>query len=114
MEPKDQEEKRLPLQACLLICDGDCRFCVSVKMGLERRGVDQTTTGIRFVAYQSEAARIAVGQQYRPGRPEAAFFVQPSGKILQGPDAFSPLLPHLRGGTLVQWGLRFGTVQPIR
>ncbi len=69
-------------------------------MGLERRGVDQTITGIRFLAYQSEAARIAVGQQYRPGRPEAAFFVQPSGKILQGLDEFSPLLPHLSRGRL--------------
>ena len=61
MEPKDQEEKRLPLLAYLLIYDGGCRFCVSVKMGLERRGVDQITTGIGFVAYQSEVARIAGG-----------------------------------------------------
>lgn len=83
-------------------------------MGLERRGVDQATTSIRLLAYQSEAARIAVGQQYRPGRPEAAFLVQPSGKILQGLDAFSFLLPYLSGEMLVQLGLRFGTVQPIR
>lgn len=82
-------------------------------MGHERRGVDQTTTSVRFVAYQSEAARIAVGQQYRPGCPEAAFFVQPSGKILQGLDAFSSLLPHLSGGTLVQLGLGFGAVRQL-
>jgi predicted DCC family thiol-disulfide oxidoreductase YuxK len=61
MEPKDQEEQRLPMQACLLIYDGNCRFCVSVKVGLERRGVDQITTGIGFDAYQSEVARIAGG-----------------------------------------------------
>ena len=39
MEPKDQEEKRLPLLACLLIYDGDCRFCVSVKWGLNVEGL---------------------------------------------------------------------------
>ena len=54
--------------------------------------------------YQSEAARTALGQRYRLGRPETAFFIQPSGKILQGLDAFSPLLPHLPGGTLMQSG----------
>jgi len=100
-------------QICLLIYDGECRLCVSTKLALERRGVDHTRTGIRFVAYQSEAARIALGQRYRVDRPEAAFFIQPSGKVLQGLDAFSPLLPHLPGGMLVQWGLRIGTVRQL-
>ncbi len=104
MEPKDQKEKPLSLEACLLIYDEECRLCMSVKHDLERRGISQTRTGIRFVAYQSEAARTALGQRYRLGRPETVFFIQPSGKILQRLDAFSPLLPHLPGGTLMQWG----------
>lgn len=113
MEPKDQKEKQLPLEACLLIYDEQCRLCLSVKNDLERRGVSQTRTGVRFVAYRSEAAGIDLGRRYRLGRPETAFFVQPSGKILQGFDGFSPLLPHLPGGMLVQWGLRLGTVRQL-
>lgn len=61
MEPKDQKEKPLPLEACLLIYDEACRLCMSVKHDLERRGISQIRTGIRFVAYQSEAARTALG-----------------------------------------------------
>ena len=83
------------------------------KNDFERRGISQTRTGIRFVAYQSEAARTALGERYRLGRPETAFFIQPSGKILQGLDAFSPLLPHLPDGTLMQWGLRIGRVRQL-
>jgi predicted DCC family thiol-disulfide oxidoreductase YuxK len=106
MELMDQGERRLSRQACLLVYDGECRLCVSTKMALERRGVDQARTGVKFVAYQSEMARIALGQRYRLGRPETAFFVQPSGEVLHGLDAFPPVLPHLPGGTLVLWGLR--------
>lgn len=113
MELKDQEERSLPMQTCLLIYDGECRLCVSTKRALERRGVNHTRTGIRFVAYQSEAARIALGERYRVDRPDTAFFIQPSGKILQGLDAFSPLLPYLPGGTLVLWGLRIGMVRRL-
>jgi len=113
VESKDQEKRLVQTQTCLLIYDGECRLCVSTKMALERRGVNHTRTGIRFVAYRSEAARIALGQRYHLGRPEAAFFVQPSGKVLRGLDAFSPVLPHLPGGTLVLWGVRLGIVRRL-
>ena len=115
MEPKDQKEKPLSLEACLLIYDEECRLCMSVKHDLERRGISQTRTGIRFVAYQSEAARTVtvIGHRYRLGRPQTAFLIQPSGKILQALDAFSLLLPHLPGGTLMQWGLRIGRVRQL-
>lgn len=113
MDSKDQAERLLSIQACLLIYDEECRLCVSAKMAVERRGVDQAGTGIRFVAYQSEAARIALGQRYRLGRPETAFFIQPSGRVLQGLDALSPVFPHLPGGMLVLWGLRFGSVRQL-
>ena len=104
MEPKGRKEKQLPLEACLLIYDEEYRLCMLVRNDLERRGVSQTRTGIRFIAYQSEAARAALGQRYRLSRPETAFSIQPSGKILRGLDAFSPLLPHLPGGMLMQRG----------
>ncbi|MBX3326327.1 MAG: DUF393 domain-containing protein, partial [Nitrospira sp.] len=98
MESKNKEGRLLPPQACLLIYDGECRLCVSVKMALEQREVNPTRTGIQFVAYQSKAARVALGQRYRCGRPETAFFIQPSGKVLQGLAAFSPILPYIGGG----------------
>lgn len=75
MELKDKERKSLPPQACLLIDDGGCRLCVSAKAVVERRGVDPARTGVKFVAYQSETARIALGQRDRLGQPETALFV---------------------------------------
>lgn len=78
-----------------------CRLCVSAKMARERRGVDQARTAIRFIPYQNEAAKRALGQRYHLDRPETAFFIQSSGKVLQGIDAFSPVLPDLPGGRLV-------------
>ena len=113
MESKNKEGRLLPPQACLLIYDGECRLCVSVKMALEQREVNPTRTGIQFVAYQSKAARIALGQRYRSGRPETAFFIQPSGKVLQGLAAFFPILPYIWGGRLVLWGLRFHMVRQL-
>ncbi len=113
MDPKDQEERALPARDCFLIYDGECRLCMSVKMRLERRGIDQTKTGIRFVAYQSEAAKIALGQRYCLDRPETAFFIQPTGKILEGLDAFSPVLPYLPGGRMALQGLRLGMVRQL-
>ncbi|MBS0149740.1 MAG: DUF393 domain-containing protein [Nitrospira sp.] len=33
--------------------------------------------------------------------------------MLQGLDAFFPLLPHLSGGMLAQWGIRIGRVRQL-
>jgi predicted DCC family thiol-disulfide oxidoreductase YuxK len=49
----------------------------------------------------------ALGHNYRPGRPEMAFLIRPSGEVLQGLDVFLPFLPNLPGGTLLLPGLRF-------
>lgn len=49
----------------------------------------------------------ALGRDYRPGRPESAFLVRPSGEVLQGIKAFLPLLSSLRGGKLMLWILQW-------
>jgi predicted DCC family thiol-disulfide oxidoreductase YuxK len=67
----------------------------------------QTGTNVRFLAYQSEEARKALGHNYRPGRPEMAFLIRPSGEVLQGLEAFLPFGPNLPGGTLLLRWLRF-------
>lgn len=49
----------------------------------------------------------ALGQDYRQGRPETAFLVRPSGEVLQGIEAFLPLLSSLRGGKVLLWILQW-------
>ncbi len=87
-------------QERLLIYDGDCRLCMTAKAGLERWGRDGLDRSMRFVPYQSEEAARSLGAEYQPGRPEAAFLLQPDGKIQRGLEAFLPLLPGLPGGRL--------------
>lgn len=83
-------------QDCLLIYDGECRLCVTTKETLERTG--KSHQGIRFVPYESDEARRALGERYSPGRPDLAFLVKPSGEIDGGLDAFLPFVPALPGG----------------
>ena len=52
---------------------------------------------------QSDEAKLALGREYRPGRPETAFLIRPSGEVLKGLDAFLPLVPNLPGGKLLLW-----------
>ncbi len=104
---------QLPGQACLLLYDGECRFCVSIKGRLSQLGIGRAGSGVRFIPYQSEEAKIALGRDYRPGRPDRAFLVQPSGGILQGLDAFLPLVHHLPGGKSLLWWLRFHFVRRL-
>lgn len=94
----------------VLIYDGQCRLCVTAKEGLERIG---GTPGVRFVPYQSEEAICRLGNQYRSGRPEAAFLVERDGTISRGLDAFVPLLPGLRGGHLMLLFLRIPFLRPL-
>jgi predicted DCC family thiol-disulfide oxidoreductase YuxK len=93
-------------QTCLLIYDGECQLCVSTKQKLERAGVGQTGSDIRFLPYQSDEAKQVLGENYRSGRPDMAFLVRPSGEVCQGLDAFLPLLPRLPGGQSLLWCLR--------
>ncbi|HEY5626836.1 MAG TPA: DUF393 domain-containing protein [Nitrospira sp.] len=87
-----------PSHSCLLIYDGQCRLCVTAKKGIERLGTDQALDQIRMITYQSEEAKAALGAAYLPGRPDAAYLVGSHGEVVQGLDAFLPLLPGLRGG----------------
>ena len=76
-------------QACLLVYDGECRFCVTAKEGFERLEThDADAIPIRMVPYQSEEAQQALGESYRLGRPKVAFLVRPNGEIARGLDAF--------------------------
>ncbi|MGH7184014.1 MAG: thiol-disulfide oxidoreductase DCC family protein [Nitrospiraceae bacterium] len=100
-------------QVCLLIYDGQCRLCVTAKKGLERLGTHADVTQPRMVPYQSEEARQALGESYRPGRPNVAFLVRPNGEIARGLDAFLSLLPGLRGGKVLSFLLSLPLVKPL-
>jgi predicted DCC family thiol-disulfide oxidoreductase YuxK len=98
-------------QDCLLIYDGECRLCVTTKEKLDRTG--ESHHGIRFVPYQSDAARQALGERYRPGRPDLAFLVKPSGEIEGGLDAFLPFVPALPGGPILLKLLKLSLVKRV-
>ncbi len=103
-------ESRKPSPAadapCRLVYDAECRLCIEAKQRLERAGL-QRVESVRFVPYQSDEARQALGVRYRPGRPDVAFFVKPSGAIDEGLKAFLPLVPYLRRGRAIQRLLAF-------
>ena len=101
------------LQACLLVYDGHCRLCVTAKQGLERLGARVGSLPVRMIPYQSGEAKQALGEAYRPGRPDAAFLVRPNGEIARGLDVFLALLPGLRGGRALSVLLRLPLVQPV-
>ena len=107
-DPSDSES-----QACLLVYDGQCRFCVTAKKGLERLGTKADATPIRMVPYQSEEAKQALGESYRLGRPSVAFLVRPNGEIARGLDAFLALLPGLKGGRVLSALLSLPLVKPF-
>lgn len=113
MEFKEEIEVQLSTQVCLLVYDGECRLCVSTKQKLEALGVGQAESEVRFLAYQSEAAKRILGSNYRSGRPDMAFLIRPSGEVLQGLDAFLPLVPNLPGGKFLLWWLRFPSAKRL-
>ena len=100
-------------QACLLIYDGQCRLCVTAKKGLERLETHADAAQTRMIPYQSEEAKQALGQSYRPGRPNVAFLVRPDGEIARGLDAFLSLLPGLKGGRILAVLLNLPLVKPL-
>jgi predicted DCC family thiol-disulfide oxidoreductase YuxK len=93
-----------------LIYDAQCRLCVTAKEGLERMGADEA---VRFVPYQSDEAARLLGHNYKPGRPDVAFLVQPDGTIQRGLDAFLPLLPKLPGGRFLQALMQVPLIRPF-
>ena len=66
-----------------------------------------------MVPYQSQEAMQALGESYRPGRPNAAFLVRPDGEIARGLDAFLALLPGLKGGRILLALLSIPLVKPF-
>ena len=96
-----------------LIYDGQCRLCVTAKGGLERLGTGLQHSDIRFVPYQSEEAACRLGAEYKPGRPDVAFLVEPDGTISRGLDAFLPLVPGLPGGRVLHAILRVPLIRPL-
>ncbi|THJ25583.1 MAG: DUF393 domain-containing protein [Nitrospira sp. CG24E] len=98
---------------CLLVYDGHCRLCVTAKKGLERLGTHADAIPPRMVPYQSEEAKRALGEHYRPGRPNAAFLVRPNGEIARGLDAFLALLPGLKGGRVLSVFLGLPLIKPF-
>ena len=66
-----------------------------------------------MVPYQSEEAKQALGEGYRPGRPNVAFLVRPNGEIARGLDAFLALLPGLKGGRVLSVFLSLPLVKPL-
>ncbi|MBX3331073.1 MAG: DUF393 domain-containing protein [Nitrospira sp.] len=113
MDFKGQITGRSSTQVCLLVYDGECRLCVSTKQKLEAVGVGQAESDVRFLAYQSEAAKRMLGSNYRPGRPNVAFLIRPSGEVVQGFEAFLPLVPIFPGGKLLLWWLRFPSAKRL-
>ncbi len=102
-----------PRSECLLIYDGECRFCVAAKQQVEQLAKPGESGPIRMITYQSDEARQRLGAAYVPGRPDAAFLVQPSGKVTKGLDAFLPLLPGLRWGKALALLLHIPLMAPI-
>ena len=100
-------------QVCLLVYDGECRLCVTAKKGLEQLETHADATPVRMVPYQSEEAKQALGESYRPGRPNVAFLVRPNGEIARGLDAFLTLLPGLKGGRTLSVLLNLPLVKPL-
>lgn len=100
-------------QTCLLVYDGECRLCVTAKKGLDRLDTHADAAPVRMVPYQSEEAKQALGESYRPDRPNAAFLVRPDGGIARGLDAFLALLPGLKGGRILSALLSLPLVKPV-
>lgn len=113
METDQLAEDQLPRRTCLLLYDGECRLCLFAKAKLEQLQVGQAETGVRFLTYQSDEAQVALGRNYRLGRPETAFLIRSSGEVLQGIDAFLPLIPNLPGRNLLLWWLQFPSVKRL-
>jgi predicted DCC family thiol-disulfide oxidoreductase YuxK len=111
MSGEECAHSREPSQECLLIYDGECRLCVATKEKLEQ--MKEPPQGIRFVPYESEEAKRALGEQYDPGRPDLAFLVQTSGAIERGLDAFLPFVPALPGGAMLLALLKLPLVKRV-
>ncbi len=56
---------------------------------------------------------MVLGSEYRPGRPEVAYWVADDGQIRRGLDAILPLLPNIPGGRLLAAFLSMPAFKPM-
>ena len=103
---ESRSDRSEPDKSCLLVYDGECRLCVATKGKLEKAGIGEAASSIRFIPYQSAEAKEALGSLHRPGRPDMAFLVHPSGDIGREWMPFFPLAPALPAGRLLLWFIR--------
>jgi predicted DCC family thiol-disulfide oxidoreductase YuxK len=100
-------------QDCTVIYDGQCRFCVKSKEGIERLSRSKQSTTVRYIPYQSLEAELMLGSEYRPGRPDVAYLVAHDGQIRRGLDAILPLLAGITGGRLLAVFLGMPVIKPV-
>jgi predicted DCC family thiol-disulfide oxidoreductase YuxK len=100
-------------QNCTLIYDGECRFCVTARKGIEKVAGKGPLAHVRYIPYQSDEAAQRLGKDYVPGRPDVAFLIESDGSIRKGLDAFLPLLPGLRGGAVLSRLVRISWLKPV-
>jgi predicted DCC family thiol-disulfide oxidoreductase YuxK len=100
-------------QDCTLIYDGECRFCVTARNGIEKAAGKGHLAHVRYIPYQSEEAAQRLGKDYVPGRPDVAFLIDSDGSIRKGLDAFLPLLPGLRGGAVLSRLVKISWLKPV-
>ena len=94
-------------QSCTVIYDGQCRFCVKSKEGIERLSRSKQLTTVRYIPYQSLEAELVLGSEYQPGRPEVAYWVAADGQIRRGLDAMGSWLYRFVARNRYRW---FGAV----
>ncbi len=98
---------------CTVIYDGQCRFCMKSKEGIERLSRSNQSATVRYIPYQSLEAEQVLGSEYRPGRPEVAYWVAADGQIRRGMDAILPLLLRIPGGRLLVAFLTVPAFKPM-
>ena len=90
-------------QSGCLIYDSHCRLCVAVKRTLEQR-----STHIQFVPYDSRKAQECLGKNYQAGRrPPMAYWVDEQGTVIGGLEAFFPVLHGLTSWKISMFFWRF-------
>lgn len=112
MDTARRDSPILGHQYCTVIYDEQCRFCVKSKEGIERLSRSKQSGTVRYIPYQSLEAELVLGSEYRPGRPEVAYWVATDGKIRRGLDAILPLLPRIPGGRLLAAFLAMPAFKP--
>ncbi len=97
--------------SCTVIYDGECRFCVKSKEGIERLSPPDQSASVRYIPYRSLEAEQLLGPDHRLGRPDVAYWIGADGQVRKGLDAILPLLPRLPGGRFL---MAFLALPPCR